>query len=343
MNRRFFKAEFIALIAVLASLITASARAETTIRMEAPSPGSSPYVLQVSMQSVWQKYLPVKVNVTSNMASSRSALNAAKGNVDFYLSSPTVNRYMASGTQMYAGMSNAPELYKNLREVFHFPLGKYHIVVHADSDITSLKQIKGKRVFLGPPGGAATDTAIKIVKAVTGYEPGTDYQMARLDWQSGNQAFQDDQVALLISPPQVPGPSFQQVALLHKVRFLPIPEEAFEHPELKEVLNATGFSREQIPADAYGDNQVNTTPVDTIGSWVGIGTSKFVDEELVYQCTKTIFEHIDEVQAPAKFLGSVNIENALKQMSTPLHAGAVRYYREKGISIPSNLIPPEVD
>lgn len=328
--------------AVVASIILAGqASADTNIRMEAPSAGSSPYVLEVALQSVWQKYLPVKVNLTASMASTRSALNASKGQVDFYLSAPSINSYMKNGSHMFSGISDARDLYKNLRSVFNFPLGKTHIMVHADSGITSLKGIKGKRVFIGPPGGAATDNAIKIISAVTGYKPGVDYKMARLDWTSGRQAFQDDQVVLYMAPSQVPGPGIEQITLLEKVRLLDIPEAAFSTPEMREVMNTPGNSRAEIAPNAYGDQQVNTKPVHTIASWVGIGTNKSVDADLVYQCTKAAFDHLDEIHASAKFLKSVNMENALKEMQAPLHVGALRYFREKGIKVPEDLIPPE--
>lgn len=329
-------------VAALSLIVAGQASADTKIRMEAPSAGSTPYILQVAIQSIWQNNLPVDVNLTASMASTRSALNASRGQVDFYLSSPVVNSYMKTGDKMYKGLKDAPDLYKNLRSVFNFPLGKYHIMVHDDSGITSLKQIKGKRVFIGPPGGAATATAIGVIKGVTGYKPGTDYRMAKLDWASGRQAFQDDQVSLYMAPSLVPGPAIQQISLLENIRFLDIPEEAFKSPEIQQVLNTPGISRETIAPDAYGSSQTNTEAVQTVGSWVGLGTSKFVDEDLVYKCTKAIFEHLDEIQSTAPFLKtSVTLKNALRQMHTPLHAGALRYFQEIGIEVPEKLIPPE--
>src|SRR3546814_5306903 len=71
--------------------------------------------------------------------------------MDFFMSSPTVHAMMMQGTAMYAKITDAKELSTKLRGVFNFPLGYYHIVVYADSGITRLQDVKGKRVFLGPP------------------------------------------------------------------------------------------------------------------------------------------------------------------------------------------------
>ncbi len=327
-------------LALAAALLSAgAATADSKIRMHTTSPGSSPYVFSVAVQKVLQNNMPVDINLTSGMASTRSTLDAAKGQVDLFIGSPSIDHFMSSGTGMFANMERAPELFKNVRQIMNFPLGPYHIMVHEDSGITSLKQIKGKRVFVGPPGGAATLVGLSIIEGVTGYEAGVDYQMARLDWKSGSQAFQDNQVDLYIAPTELPSASVEQVVLLQKVRFLGIPEDAMDSKPMKEVMALPGRTIMEIPPGIYGKNQVNEEPVKTVGTWVSLGTHKGVDEELVYQVTKNIFEHIDELHSAARFMESVNLDNALSQMVGTLHPGAVRYYREIGRDIPEDALP----
>lgn len=329
--------------AVLAALLllTGTAAAKTNIRMQAPPPGSTPYIIEVGIQTLLQRHLPVSIELTASKASTRSALDAARNQTDLYLSGPAISYFMSKGTSLYSGIKDAPKLYKNLRSILNFPLGRVHIMVHADSDITSLKGIKGKRVFLGPPGGMMTRNGIAIVEAATGYKPGRDYSLAKLDWHSGSDAFQNNQVALALAAGQVPDPLVQQISLLQNIRLLNIPKSALDKPSMKRVLATPGFTLQKIPAGAYGKHQVNTKPVTALATWVGIGTSKFMSEDLVYKITKTIFENIDELHKTASVTKVVNLENALKQMKTPLHPGALRYYREIGLKIPKNLIPPE--
>ncbi len=317
--------------------------AETNVRMHTAQAGSSPYVFAVALQSVLQKNLPVDINLTAGMSSTRSTLDASKGQVDLFISSPSINHFMSSGTGMFAQMERAPELYKNVRQIMNFPLGPYHIIVPADSGITSLKQIKGKRVFIGPPGGAATLVALSIVEGATGYKAGEDYQMAKLDWSSGNQAFQDGQVDLYIGPTELPSAGIQQLALLQEIRFLDIPEEAMDTEPMKEVMALPGRTIMKIPSDIYGENQVNTEPVNAVGTWVGLGTHKDVDEELVYQITKTIFENLQAFYNAGEFMKTINEDNALRQMNGKLHPGALRYYRESGFDVPDSAVPPEAE
>lgn len=326
----------------LVLLVSAARAAETTyLRMQTATPGSGYYVFSVTLQSLLQQNLPVKINMTAGVTGPRSPLDAARGQTDLYISSPSINHFMRTGSGMFASMEDAPELYGNIRQIMTFPAGPYHIVVHEKSGIRSLKDIKGRRVFLGAPGGAATLVAISIVEGTTGYKPGRDYELARLDWNSGLQAFQDGHVDMLIMPTQLPSASIEQMALLEEVRFLGIPEDAFDSDSMKEVMQLPGRTVATLPAGIYGDNQANETDVHTIGSWAGLGTRKDLDEELVYQITKTLFENLDTFHNAARFLRDVTLESALKEVRTPLHAGAVRYYREAGVDIPDSLIPPE--
>ncbi|MGI9574123.1 TAXI family TRAP transporter solute-binding subunit [Alloalcanivorax xenomutans] len=329
-------------LVLLATVSLASyANADTNLRMHTAQPGSSPYVFSVTLQSVLQKHLPVRINMTSSMASTRSTLDAAKGQVDLYIGSQSINHFMSTGTGMFSKMSSAPELFKNIRTIMSFPLGPYHIMVHEKSGIRSLKDIKDRRVFIGPPGGAATLVALSIIEGATGYKAGEDYEMAKLDWNSGQQAFQDGQVDMYIGPTQLPSASIEQVVLLQKVRFLGIPEEAFDSEPMKQVMSLPGRTIAEIPAGIYGENQTNEGPVKTVGTWVTLGTQKDLDPELGYQITKTIFENLQTFHDAAKFMDSITLENALNQVNTPLQAGALRYYREIGLDMPDAMVPPE--
>ncbi|MGY6534657.1 MAG: TAXI family TRAP transporter solute-binding subunit [Pararhodobacter sp.] len=334
----------LAMVLPIAGLMAASvpAAAQTTnLRVHTSNPGSSAFIFTTTMQRVAQRELPVRFNVTSGMTGTRSTLDAARGEVDLYISAPAINHFMASGSAMFADMPNAPELAENLRGLINFPLGPYHIITFADSGITALDDIRGRRVFAGPPGGAATTVALAIIRSTTGLVEDQDFTLARLDWTSGNQAFQDRQVDLAIIPTELPSGSIQQFALLSEIRMLGIPDDAIDVPPLSDMLAVPGRTVEEIPADIYGANQVNTESVMTVGSWVGIGVVNTMDDDLVYELTRVIFENLDDFHETAEWMQSVTPETALAEMNVPLHPGALRYYREIGVEIPDELLPPE--
>lgn len=66
-----------------------------------------------------------------------------------------------------------------------------------------------------------------------------------------------------------------------------------------------------------------------------------VPEEVVYQVTKTIWENLAALNDIHKATRDMKLKLAVKGLGAPLHPGALRYYREKGLTIPAELILEE--
>ena len=60
-------------------------------------------------------------------------------------------------------------------------------------------------------------------------------------------------------------------------------------------------------------------------------TAANADEDMVYHFTKTLYTHRAEVVKAHKAGKAINEKNAVKDVGTPFHAGAIRFYREIGI------------
>lgn len=92
-----------------------------------------------------------------------------------------------------------------------------------------------------------------------------------------------------------------------------------------------------ITADTYGMDKDVTVPQYRDSLVVTVDA----DEEAVYQILTTIYDNLEEVKAVHSGNKVISLENALVGLSVPLHAGAVRFYKERGIEIPDYLMPPE--
>ena len=60
-------------------------------------------------------------------------------------------------------------------------------------------------------------------------------------------------------------------------------------------------------------------------------------DDTVYRMTKEIWENLDEMQKTAVTLKSMDPKNPFLGVNVPLHPGAIKYYKEKNITIPSHL------
>jgi len=311
-------------------------QAAENYRMSSLGPGTSPYmVLSHFANTINQNLDQYSIVVNATGTATKHSLDVAKGKTDFFMTSPALHDFMKHQSGMYAKISDATELSENLRALFMFPMGLYQCAVYEDSGMRTLKDIKGKRVFTGPPGSVARSTSEAMIRAATGYEPGDDYEVVKLGWDSAAQAFQDRNIDVYFNTTNAPSPVLSQVALTNQVRFLGIEKSAFEsNPEVKALTSRPGYRMGVLPVGTYGENQANTEDVYTISVNVGLATRKDMPDDVIYQMTKTYWEHVKADIASSPWLRNIKVENAFDDLNMPVHPGAARYYREIGMTVP---------
>jgi TRAP-type uncharacterized transport system substrate-binding protein len=109
------------------------------------APGMSPFVVNTAISKVVNTHVDgVEFQVRVTGAATKHMVDAANGDVDFLFGSPTINWLLAE------------------------QIGPYHYVTRADRGIESLNDLRGKKVFAGPPGGAAKGVVLRAIEQTTG-------------------------------------------------------------------------------------------------------------------------------------------------------------------------------
>lgn len=189
------KALGLVVAAALSAGAVMPATAAENLRLSTLGPGTSPYVVMNTFANIVNEKLPeysIEVNATG--AATRHAIETAMGRSQFFMSSPNLHHLMQTGTGPYTKVKGAAKLSENLRSLFNFPMGFYHVATFGDSGVESFEDFKGKRIFLGPPGGVAYETARLLIEAMTGYKAGEDYDVVSLGWDAASQSFQDGHI-----------------------------------------------------------------------------------------------------------------------------------------------------
>jgi hypothetical protein len=315
-----------------------AAHAAETLKMATIAPGTSAYLTMSTMATIVnQQQKEFKITVDATGAATKHMLEVAQGKLDFSMTSPTIYVFMKKGAAMYQKMADAPKLAENLRLVFWFPYGAYHVITRADDNIDTFDKLKGKRVFLGPPGGGAWNTSMRLVKATTSMEPGKGYENVKASWSSAFQGFQDRQIDALIMGCVAPCPQVEQIAATSKLRLIGLTKELIDKAPagLKTLYTERGRTMDMIKAGIYGDGVVNKGDVLSIGSVVGVSVRVDLPDETVYKVTKAFWEGAEKVRASTPWLRRITLDFAVQEGGMRLHPGALRYYKEAEVRVPA--------
>lgn len=318
----------LAAISALALAFPAKAEDET-LKMATIAPSLGQAITMATFANVVTDNLDgVSIEVSGGGAATLHQMEVGRGNLDMAMTSPVIYNLMVAGRAMYANEPDAPELAKNVDLLMWFPYGAYHFAVRADSDIEVLDDVEAAAVFLGPQGGGAYNAARGWIEATTGLVVGEDYEAITANWQTGYQAFLDGKIDVYVNGCLDPCGQFIQFTETEDLRF--IGPESHEGEAVDNWLGQWRY-RAEVADDMYG-GQKNDAPVMSFDTAVGIGVRGDLDEETVYQVTKTFWENIDQVTSDAPWAKALNLEFAAsKRGLMELHPGAARYYREVGV------------
>lgn len=334
MKKHILKAVLIgALVLVMAPL----AQAGQTLKMATISPGSSAYLTMTTMATmINQAQQEIEIKVDATGAATKHMIDLAEGKIDICMNSPVVYSLMKAKKAMYSKLENAPELAKNLNLLFWFPYGQYHVVTYADAGIKTLNDIRGKRVFLGPPGGGAWNAAREWIEVTTGMKPNEDFDNVKGSWSSAFQGFQDRQFDVYIAGGIAPFPQVDQLGLTSKLHLLGLTKAEFEANEAAmKSTSKPGREVGIIPAGIYGKGVDNKEDVYTLGSVVGVTVNKSMDDETAYKLTKLFWEEAKKNSDTHPWLKNLSKQYAVQEGGMKLHPGAAKYYKEQGVTIPA--------
>lgn len=339
MNRRKFVAGTASIASSFAVTRASFAQQKTFYKFGSFPPGTTPFIVNTAWANAVNKYVPgVEVQISATGAATQHMLLATEGKMDFFMGASSAYWLMYKQIGPFKKLTDGPARTRKMAMILSYPLGVYHFVVYADSGIKSLADIKGKQVFLGPPGGVATRNTELLIEAMTGYKPGKDFTQVKMGWGAAATAFQDRKFDVWIPVTNAPSPQVQQISLQNKILLLGLDKSKFDHPAAKEYFKQPGRFVTEIGPHVYGANQVNTAPVLSTGAYVNLSTRADMPADLVYKMTKAFWEHIDEAHAMAPWMkNAIDLHKALDALSGKLHPGAEKYYREVGLKIPEGF------
>lgn len=212
----------------------------------------------------------------------------------------------------------------NVRAVASLYPEHVQMILAGDSNIKTLADLKGKRVGVGAPGsGVEGDVQAIFQVAKLGYK---DMKVDFLDFGATTNRFKDNQIDAGFVVSGYPTASVMDLSMTKNITLMDFSEEF-----LKELAAVHPyFVPSMIPGGTYKgiDKDIKTPAVMAI-----LVTHEKMSEDVIYNFTKAMFDNIDSIHASHAKGKEINLQTALDGLTVPLHPGAAKYFKEKGMAV----------
>ena len=255
------------------------------------------------------------LDITKRVRSKQAVMGNSMANLDFA-------NY--NGTDQFKGNANT-----KARILWYYDHLIAQWVVSKESGITSIEQLTGKDFNPGGAGGGIVDITKKTMD-LFGVKP-RYYEGTQA---AAMEAMQNRHILGLSKTGPVPDAFFQQIQVNLPLNILGLTKEQMD----KALTTYPYWTAYTIPAKTYGD----TKEVQTVAVLTGAQTTSDLPEEVGYAFFKAMWEGGKPIwQAAYPSAANVDVLKLTLQSKVPLHGGASKYRREKGIAVPDNLVAPE--
>ena len=197
-------------------------------------------------------------------------------------------------------------------------------LITMDPEIKSVADLKGKSVSIGAPGSGVYFNAVDVLTAagLTEADINAQYQ----SFADSTDALKDGKIdaAFIVAGP--PTPAITELCTTNDAYLVPIDGEIAD----KLMADCEFYTAHVIPAGTYPGQDADVTTVTVKATLIVDAAAK---EDDVYNLTKAIFDNASAIAAENGKGAELSIENATTGMAAPFHAGAAKYFAEKGATV----------
>jgi TRAP transporter TAXI family solute receptor len=275
------------------------------------------YPLGVGISKIYgEKIKDVKVQVQATKASveNLNLLQDGKGELAFVLGDALKDAWQGNED---AGFKVKLD---KLRVIGAIYPNYIQIVASKDSKIKTLADLKGKGLSVGAAKSGTELNTRALFKAA-----GISYKdlgkIEYLPYAESVELIKNRQLDATLQSAGLGVASLKDLSTSLNIVVVSVPAE---------IVKKMGapFVAAKIPANTYKGQTEDVNTASVINYLV---TRKDVSEATAYQMTKLFYESLPEMIASHSAAKDISLENAAKNSPVPLHPGAAKYYKEKGL------------
>lgn len=197
-------------------------------------------------------------------------------------------------------------------------------LITMDASIKSVADLAGKSVSIGAPGSGVYFNAIDVLSAAGLTE--ADIKPQYQSFADSTDALKDGKIDAAFIVAGAPTAAITELCTTNSAFLVPIDGDIAD----KLIASSPFYTAYTIPAGTYAGQTSDVTTV-TVKATLIVAAS--ASEDAVYKLTKAIFDNAAAIAAENGKGAELSVDNATSGMTAPFHAGAAKYYAEKGVTV----------
>src|ERR1700704_6424747 len=306
-----------AAVEVAAFLTTPGARAQAFINVLTGGTSGVYYPLGVAIGKIFSDKIPsAKTQVQATKASVENLilLQQGRGEIAFTLGDSLKATWEGDEE---AGFKSKLDKLGTIGAIYP---NYIQIVATAESGIKTLADLKGKSLSVGAPK-SGTELNSRAILTAAGMSYKDLGKVEYLPFAESVDLMKNRQLAATLQSAGLGVASLKDLSTATDITVVSVP---------KETVDKIGppFVSVMIPANTY-TGQDKDVPTAAVVNY--LVTSSVVSDDLAYQMTKLVYESLPELANSHAAGKEIKLEAAATGSPVPLHPGAIRYYKEKGL------------
>lgn len=348
------------LLGAIAALAFAplAATAQATLTAETTAPGSTPHYIDTTLAAILDSEGIATVQITEGATLTNSVQAVAEGRLDLAPAPLILPFLLARGIGPYSGIGpeKGAELADNIRVLF-FNAASGQVFGHYNgSSIEDIRDLEGKRIWNGPPRGAALTSGRAMVQLLSGLKDGEGYEGIQNPWPETVSAITGGNADAWTIPEGLPSGRQIAISAAGGTTLYDIPSDLYNSELGQQIINAPGHAPYSVPVEEYrnayaGSDITIVTDDDTFDSYAtafGQIVPAGLDEELAYNIVKALLEGQDRFlkgspRGPYLFMSFGDIDGKSQgvcgAVQLKMHPGAIRAYEEAGHTVADCVRP----
>ncbi len=331
----------------LATALFSSVHAAENLTAETGPPGGSIHLALLHLAEVAAENDIANIQVAASQTLTNSVQNVAEGKTDIAGAPYILPFLLSAGRGPYSklGTETGAELASNLRALYPYTIGVFALYAYDSKGLKGWNDLEGKKIYNGPPRGAALSNARSIIQLATGLQDGSGYQGVQANWGQAVKTITDGSADAILLPVLFPDNRITQALASGNITVWSTPKDKFESEAFQKYLNAPGSAPYTIPTvDARLGQGVTVLSEDS--TFRGLATiggdvvNKSMSFDIAKALTKAHIDTLEQLRIKAPFAqqagyGIVDVKKSGMCGPNPLkyHAGAVAAWEEAGYVI----------